>query len=559
MMTAPGQERSLDKNNVSKTSLDFTLLLVITVVIYLPFLGLAAWDGNEPLRVIVAKDMLKTGNWAIPMLHGQPYFVKPPLMNWLIAGSISVFGVINEWTTRFPSVMASFLTAVVVYSLAGKWFSREGRLFAALGTLTMSSMIQKGISAEIDSLLIFLTALSCLLWINGYLRQWRPFYLWSASLFVLGLAFLTKGPQSPAYFYTAVFAYLLMKKRLSFFFSRAHLNGIVIFLLVLGIYLAFVLRETSFQEYVKMWVEQIKSRGDSTRHPFWEHVAVYPFQVLLSFMPWTLFAFPALFVKDLRKKAREIFKNEVILFSLVLILVNLPVYWLLPNARIRYALPAGPFFAIILAGLFELYIEDAKEHSETDALLRKSLKILSWIALIAALCVTPAISIMKLRLSPSLLALDVLIACIAAAGILRGGSLKIESVPVYIALVAGFFFMIHVNLDAQLDSRKDNYQKKIAEEINLLLPDDATVYEMGYRRNLGITCYLNKEVIQADKFSQLKSLGESRDSVYFVFDAPLLESSSDDEKKALQQLKWEKVYSKYYRSSRGEIVMGMLK
>lgn len=559
MMTASGQERSLGNNNISKASLDYTLLLLITVVIYLPFLGMAAWDGNEPLRVIVAKDMLKTGNWAIPMLHGQPYFVKPPLMNWLIAGSISVFGAFNEWTTRFPSVMASFLTAVAVYSLAGKWFSREGRLFAALATLTMASLIQKGTSAEIDSLLILLTALSSLLWINGYLCQWRPVYLWSASLFVLGLAFLTKGPQSPAYFYTTVFGYLLMKKRLSFFFTRAHLTGIAIFLLVLGMYLAFVLRETSFQEYVKMWEEQIMSRGDSSKHSFLGHFAEYPFQVLLSFMPWTLFAFPALFVKELREKAREIFRNEVILFSVVLILVNLPVYWLLPNARIRYILPAGPFFAIILAGLFELYIADAKERRETDALLRKSLKILSWIALIAALCVPPAIGILKLRLSPSLLLLDVLIACIAAVGILKGRYLKFENVPLYIALVSGFLFMIWLNLDAQQDSRKDNYQKKIAEEINLLLPDDATVYEMGYRRFLGITCYLNKEVTQADKFSQLKSLGESRDAVYFIFDAPFLASSRDDEKMALQQLKWEKVYSKYYRSNRGEIVMGILK
>jgi 4-amino-4-deoxy-L-arabinose transferase-like glycosyltransferase len=172
----------MGENNVSKTSLDYTLLLLVTVVIYLPFLGLAAWDGNEPLRVIIAKDMLKTGNWVIPMLHGKPYFVKPPLMNWLVAGSISVFGAFNEWTTRFPSVMASFLTSVVVYSLAGKWFRREGRLFAALGTLTMFSLIQKGTLAEIDSLLIFLTALSALLWINGYLRQWRPVYVWSVSL-----------------------------------------------------------------------------------------------------------------------------------------------------------------------------------------------------------------------------------------------------------------------------------------------------------------------------------------------------------------------------------------
>jgi hypothetical protein len=308
-------------------------------------------------------------------------------------------------------------------------------------------------------------------------------------------------------------------------------------------------------------VEQIKSRGgDTNRHPFLGHFVNYPFQVLISFMPWTLFALPALLVKDLRNKAREIFKNEVILFSVVLILVNLPVYWLMPNSRPRYFLPAGPFFAILLAGLFELYIKEAKERRETDALFRKTLKILSWIVLVAALCVPPAVMVMKkLGPSPSVLVLDVLVICIAAAGILRGGSFKLERVPVYIALFAGFSFMIYMNLDAQQDSRKDNYQKKIVKEINLLLPDDVTVYEMGYRRLLGLTCYLNQEVVQVDKFSQLKPLAESRGTVYFVFDTPLLESSSDDEKRAFQQLNWEKMYSKYYRRSRGEIVVGRLR
>jgi hypothetical protein len=83
-------------------------------------------------------------------------------------------------------------------------------------------------------------------------------------------------------------------------------------------------------------------------------------------------------------------------------------------------------------------------------------------ALLAALCVLPVVIAMKLRLSPPLLVLDMLIVCIAATGVLRGNSSGFERVPVYIAFFAGFAFMIYLNLDVQHDSRKDNYEKKIA-------------------------------------------------------------------------------------------------
>ncbi|MEW6587126.1 MAG: glycosyltransferase family 39 protein, partial [Nitrospirota bacterium] len=332
---------------------DVLLILTLTAVIYIPFLGLPGWDGNEPVRVIVAKGMLNTGEWMIPMLHGKPYFTKPPLMNWLIAASGRLFGTVNELTSRLPSVFTVFVTGLAVYFLTFRWLSKKGRLFAALATLSMVGLIQKGRTAEIDSLFILLSVLSLLVWINGYLTQWKPVVLWSVSLALVGIGFLTKGPQVPAYFYLTVFAYLLIRKRVSFFFSRSHLAGIFVFILVFAVYLSFVLQRISVHEYVNMWIGEITQRAATRHFSFLEHFLEYPFRVLLTFMPWTLFILPLITVKDLRKKAAEIFRNELIVFSLIMIIVNLPIYWLLPNARVRYFLPAGPFAAIITAGLFE--------------------------------------------------------------------------------------------------------------------------------------------------------------------------------------------------------------
>jgi len=149
-----GTKNILWKNRES--ILDFLFLVLVLFVIYLPFLGQPAWDGNEPKRAIVAREMLNTGNYFAPVIHGQPYFVKPPLMNWLIAGSGGLFGVVNEWSARLPSVLMTFATSILLYFLTKGWLTRESRFFAALAFLTMIGIMGKGRTAEIDSLFIFL-------------------------------------------------------------------------------------------------------------------------------------------------------------------------------------------------------------------------------------------------------------------------------------------------------------------------------------------------------------------------------------------------------------------
>ena len=278
--------------NIKTTSADCALIMIIAAFIYLPFLGLPGWNGNEPMRVVAAQEMLRTGNWMVPVIHGKPYFLKPPLVNWLIALSGNLFATVNEWTSRLPSVLAMFLTAISIYALTGKWLRREGRIFAAVATLSMTGLMKKGVTAEIDSIFIFFVVLTLLIWINGYIRQWKPVFLWSLPLFILGFSFFTKGPQALSFFYLTVFAYLLLRKRVSFLFSAAHLIGMLCFVLMPALYLSSILQWVPFDKYGKMWIEQITSRAEP-RHPysFLKHLIDYPVDVLLSFMPWILFLF----------------------------------------------------------------------------------------------------------------------------------------------------------------------------------------------------------------------------------------------------------------------------
>jgi 4-amino-4-deoxy-L-arabinose transferase-like glycosyltransferase len=540
---------------------DCALLLLLGAFIYLPFLGVPAWDGNEPIRVIVAKEMMKTGNWMVPVLHGRPYFAKPPLMNWLIAASGNIFGSVNEWTSRLPSALLMMLTVLSIYFFSSKWLGRNGRFFAALMTLCMIGLLKKGREAEIESLHFFLIAVILLVWINGYVRQWKPSVLWGTTLTLVGIGFLSKGPQVIFFFYMSVVPYLLVRKKMSLFFSKGHLLGVGLLLIVLSLYLLSVLQWTTLDQYMQKWVAEGIQRTES-RHSFTflQHLFSYPFEVAASFMPCVLFLIPVLIYKELRRQIKTLFNNEILMFSFIVVAANFPLYWLLPNMRTRYFLPAGPFAAVAVAVFFEFYLQKLQDTPALKNFFVKFLKIFAFATILVSVAFIPAFIFLHLEISfPVLFFLG---CAILSAIFVLYKSLTFQAVHIslYVTFTTALLFLVYTNLDIRLDEKQEYYPRKIAREINLILHENAdTVYEMGYRRFLPVTCYLKSDVRQLDSFAELNSLGGKNGKIYFIFDTEFLKLLSDEDKNIfLHRLQWEKVYSKQYKGRRGEIIVGAL-
>ncbi len=84
---------------------------LVWAVIYLPALGSIAIKGEEGRRILPAVRMLETGNYIVPQVGSNPYYRKPPLVNWLVAASFKLFGVRNEWTARLPSALSVLAVA----------------------------------------------------------------------------------------------------------------------------------------------------------------------------------------------------------------------------------------------------------------------------------------------------------------------------------------------------------------------------------------------------------------------------------------------------------------
>src|SRR6266508_4818014 len=140
------------------------VVLLVWAVIYLPALGSIAIKGEEGRRILPAIGMLKTGNYIVPEVGGNPYFRKPPLVNWLVAASFQIFGARNEWTARLPSAVAVLAVAIAVVTVARASLGPRGSIIAALIWMTNIGMIEKGRLIEIEALYISLCGLAIIFW-----------------------------------------------------------------------------------------------------------------------------------------------------------------------------------------------------------------------------------------------------------------------------------------------------------------------------------------------------------------------------------------------------------
>jgi len=125
----------------------FPLLLAVAVALAL---GTAGWGDlyNETDGQYggAARVMARGGSWLIPDNNGIPRLVKPPLLYWLMAGSMKIFGV-NEFAARLPGMLSLAALAGLVFLFgahrAGPWrgFMAGFIFLTTLGLFTLGRIV----------------------------------------------------------------------------------------------------------------------------------------------------------------------------------------------------------------------------------------------------------------------------------------------------------------------------------------------------------------------------------------------------------------------------------
>src|SRR5437867_3335274 len=109
-----------------------TLLVVLVAgLLFLARLDAPLLEPQEARYAEIPRQMLAEQSWMTPVLHGQPYLDKPPLLYWLVMLSYSVFGV-HDWAARIVPGTAGVLTVLLSYLWGRRIAGERAGLCAAM-------------------------------------------------------------------------------------------------------------------------------------------------------------------------------------------------------------------------------------------------------------------------------------------------------------------------------------------------------------------------------------------------------------------------------------------
>jgi 4-amino-4-deoxy-L-arabinose transferase-like glycosyltransferase len=185
---------------------------------------IALWD--ESRNIVNALEMRRTGLSLVTTYNFVPdlWNTKPPLLIWLIYGSVELFGA-NVWALRLPSMLASLATILISFRFARRitGSSASGYIAGTILLLSPCFFANHGArTADYDALLVFFTtAYLFLLYPLIAQPRPRPFAAGLAGL-LIAAAVLTKS-TSGIIPLAGVGFYLLVTARISrVVFSRTH-------------------------------------------------------------------------------------------------------------------------------------------------------------------------------------------------------------------------------------------------------------------------------------------------------------------------------------------------
>jgi 4-amino-4-deoxy-L-arabinose transferase-like glycosyltransferase len=100
-------------------------------------------DDVDSIYIEIAREMLQRHDFVTPTIDGIRFFDKPPLMYWMAAGSMHLFG-IHDWAARLPLALAALALLLSVYALGIRLFATSsptdkpdrGGFYAALAVAT---------------------------------------------------------------------------------------------------------------------------------------------------------------------------------------------------------------------------------------------------------------------------------------------------------------------------------------------------------------------------------------------------------------------------------------
>jgi 4-amino-4-deoxy-L-arabinose transferase-like glycosyltransferase len=348
-------------------------------------------DDVDSVYIEIARQMLHRHDFVTPYIDGIRFFDKPPLLYWMAASSMAIFGE-SDWAGRIPLTLAVLALLLSVYALGIRFFSAispaahpdRGGLYAALAVATCIGpyLFTRFLIPDIliclwMTLAVHLTLIALDRVNQDRINQHRtdrhqksnpallPCLAFAA---ILALNLLTKGLIGLVFPIAFVLLYLALTKQLRLLPKLHIIPSTAVFLAIaapwhilaalrnpaIPLPASLGLPATGGWAWFYLYNEHI-ARFFSKRIPHdYGQTPVWLFwlMLLIWIMPWGAFLPAAfrLFLPQLRRRLTSTPQEREAALSLVLWIVIVMGFFTLSARQEYYSLPAIPALALLAGG-----------------------------------------------------------------------------------------------------------------------------------------------------------------------------------------------------------------
>ena len=472
------------------------------------------WEPDEARYAEIAREMLLWHDWIVPHLNYVPYIEKPPLLYWLTALSMRIFG-INEFAARFINAAAALAGVLATYVFTRRTFGRDRALLAA--TVLATSGLYAVMAQVLTTDMLLTAAITAALF--AFYLHWREGGRWWLLCYgAIGAGMLTKGPIGVAIpvlvgmiflWWEEGWAGLRRAPRRFHIFAGATLSIAI----AVPWFIAITIRQPDFLNFYFVGENLRRAFVASYDHsqPFYYYVPV----IAAGMLPWTL---AAPFIPW-----RSLPPNPTRRFCMIAALSVFGLFSLAHSKLIPYVLPALPPIAILIAdGL--LQFNDAalaaRDHSSLSQPDRQLLALLGVLLALAGVGIE-AIALAAHRIAnpyplmvrPALIAAGAILIIGGAACYAGFRRRTISGVGIFAA--TGAAVLIVVSYGRLLAEPSRSYAQ-LAREVARKAPDSALVCYPRYIQSLPF--YSGRRVILVGAKTELAYGAEhAADAAQFFF------------------------------------------
>jgi 4-amino-4-deoxy-L-arabinose transferase-like glycosyltransferase len=348
----------------------FWLFLIAILGVHLiGVFSIPLMDIDAAQYASISREMLERNSFLQIYDLGKDYLDKPPMLFWLSALSMKIFG-ISDWAYRLPSFIFLIVALYATFKFAKLKYNQRVAELAVLILASCQAFFLIAHDVRTDTMLMGWVALS--IWL---IAKWESSNAWSDfvwAMVAIAGGMMTKGPIALVVPVLAFAPQWFFEKKWTYFFKPIYLLGILIIGILLipmswGLYQQFDLQPGKLINNVPIqsglrfyyWTQ---SFGRYTGENYYHEMSYPTFlleNMLWSFLPWIFIFIWAFVAKGLTIFKEGLFKVQTERISFFGFLLT---YLVLSRSQAQlphYIFVVFPLAAVLTAAHFAALLEQA--------------------------------------------------------------------------------------------------------------------------------------------------------------------------------------------------------